>query len=370
MRKLLFTLLLLGLFACNNATPPTAEPSPLPPTDAPTAKPTATPAPTDTPEPTNTPTPTNTPQPTDTPTPTFTPTPTEIPLSETDMATFEYALPGDAVYPEGVAFDRPTNSFFVSSTTDGTLYRASLSDPEAAIFSEPGADGRVTAIGLAVDSANRRLWVAGGPSQRMFVYNIDSGDLIMRYDAPSADGSFINDVAVDTIGNAYFTDSGVSRLFKVAANSGGVGDSAEIILDPAEAGVHYDFSFNLNGLAVTPDNQQIILAHSGTPAMFLFTINSGEVVEIDLDDPTGGDGIWLENGMLYSVFRGGVRVIDLADDFTSGEVVQTISDSSFKTPTTLAKVGNRLLVVNAQFGARAGGNPSLPFTVSSVFIPR
>jgi Cu-Zn family superoxide dismutase len=286
------------------------------------------------------------------------------------MATFEYALIGDAVYPEGVAFDRPTNSFFVSSTRDGTLFRASLSDPQAAIFSEAGADGRNVAIGLAVDSTNRRLWVAGGPSQRIFVYNIDSGALIKQFELPSAENSFINDVAVDTIGNAYFTDSGVSRLFKVSGSSSGVGNSAEIILDPAEAGVPYDSVFNLNGLAVTPDNQQIILAHSTQPKLFLFTINSGEVVEIDLDEGVGGDGIWLENGLLYSVYRGGVTVVEMTSDYMRGKVVQKFSDPSFKSPTTLAKVGNRLLVVNAQFGAQGSGNPSLPFTVSSVFIPR
>ncbi len=286
------------------------------------------------------------------------------------MATFEYALVGDAVYPEGIAFDRPTNSFFVSSTQDGTLFVSRLSDPEATIFSEAGADGRNVAVGLAVDSTNRRLWVAGGPSQRIFAYNIDSGELIKRYDLPSAENSFINDVAVDSIGNAYFTDSGVSRLFKIAGSSSGVGESAEMILDPAEMGVPYDAAFNLNGLAVTPDNQQIILAHSSQPSLFLFTINSGEVVEIDLDKGVGGDGIWLENGLLYSVYNRGITIVEMSSDYTSGEVIQQFSDPSFKTPTTLAKIGNRLLVVNAQFGARAGGNPSLPFTVSSVFIPR
>ena len=35
----------------------------------------------------------------------------------------QYILPGNAVFPEGVAYDQRSSSVFVSSTTDGTIFR-------------------------------------------------------------------------------------------------------------------------------------------------------------------------------------------------------------------------------------------------------
>ncbi|MDP8972525.1 MAG: hypothetical protein M3N45_04960 [Actinomycetota bacterium] len=72
--------------------------------------------------------------------------------------------------------------------------------------------------------------------------------------------------------------------------------------------------------------------------------------------------------------RGGEGVIvpvELSEDFASGEVGEAFSDPSFARPTTIAKFGNRLLVVvNSQFDRRESGqSPELPFTVSAVEVP-
>jgi len=58
-----------------------------------------------------------------------------------------YALPGDQVFPDGVAYDHTSNSFFTGSTNDGT------------VFSAGGTDGRTAAIGMKVDIKTRRLWI-------------------------------------------------------------------------------------------------------------------------------------------------------------------------------------------------------------------
>ncbi|MCR6648835.1 MAG: hypothetical protein NVV70_12125 [Cellulomonas sp.] len=64
----------------------------------------------------------------------------------------------DDVYPEGVAAHG--GHFYVSSTTDGTIYRGDLDEPTATPFLPGGQDGRVIAVGLKVDG--RTLLVAGG----------------------------------------------------------------------------------------------------------------------------------------------------------------------------------------------------------------
>jgi hypothetical protein len=72
-----------------------------------------------------------------------------------------YLLPGERVFPEGVALNEAIGDFFVGSTTDGTIFRGNLAEPgeEAEVFLEPGGDERSTAIGMKVDLGGR-LFVA------------------------------------------------------------------------------------------------------------------------------------------------------------------------------------------------------------------
>src|SRR5262245_21726920 len=72
-----------------------------------------------------------------------------------------YVLPGDRVFPEGIAYEQGTVLVFVSSTTDGTVFRGDDSDETLQPFLPPGGNGRTTAIGLEVDGEGH-LFVAGG----------------------------------------------------------------------------------------------------------------------------------------------------------------------------------------------------------------
>ena len=87
---------------------------------------------------------------------------------------------------------------------------------------------------------------------------------------------------------------------------------------------------------------------------------------------TNGDGILLDGQTLYVVRnrQGLIVPVELSGDFASGEVGQDFFDPSLRYPATIAKVDNRLLVVNSQFDQRQSGQgPELPFTVSGIEIP-
>jgi hypothetical protein len=83
--------------------------------------------------------------------------------TETAASVGRYVLPGEAVYPEGIAYDPKTGDFYVGSTTDGTIFKqnAGLDEGEAEVLLEPGGDGRDTAVGTKVDD-RQRLFIAGG----------------------------------------------------------------------------------------------------------------------------------------------------------------------------------------------------------------
>src|SRR5215210_776881 len=59
-----------------------------------------------------------------------------------------YTLPRATVYPEGIAVDRRSGDFYVSSTTDGTIFKGNVRQPALAPWAPGGADGRTTATGM------------------------------------------------------------------------------------------------------------------------------------------------------------------------------------------------------------------------------
>jgi Cu-Zn family superoxide dismutase len=279
--------------------------------------------------------------------------------------TVTYDLPGDAVFPEGVAYDPATDRFLVSSTSDGTVFEVDRSSGEASVFSDAGADGRDTAVGLATDPDRRRLWVAGGRGQTAYVYDLDSGDLIADYEAEPVDGSLVNDVVVAHDGDAYLTDSGPRpTLFRVAEGDDGPGDLEEW-LDLDATPIPTDAGINLNGIVATDDGRYVLAVHLTEGQLYRIDRETQEVTAVgDPGTLAGGDGMVLDGTRLWVVAAGGVNGFALDESFSTLVPGPTVTDETFAFPTTAAVVDGRLLVVNSQFDA--GESPRLPFTVSEV----
>jgi sugar lactone lactonase YvrE len=283
-----------------------------------------------------------------------------------------YVLPGEQVFPEGVAYRPDTGDFYVGSTTNGTVFRGNVEGgpEEAEVFLEPESDGRTTAIGMEVDEEGR-LFIAGGDTGRIFVYDTDSADLIRRLDTPDAEATFLNDVAVTPEGDAYFTDSLRPVLFRVTSTGGRAGE-AEPWLNFEGTPAEYEEGFNLNGIDATEDGRYLVAVQSNTGELFRIDTESKEVVEIDLGGETlaNGDGLLLDGRTVYVVRNEQELIVpvELSGEYTNGQVGEPFTDPSFAFPTTIAKTDGRLLVVNSQFDKREG-EPELPFTVSSVEVP-
>ena len=293
---------------------------------------------------------------------------------ETVSSSGRYVHPGAVLYPEGIAYQPETGNFFVGSTTDGTVFMGNVESDgeEAEVFLEPGSDGRETTVGMKVDELGRLL-ISGGDTGRIFVYDALSGDLIRELETPSAEMTFINDVAVTPDGSAYFTDSMRPVLFRVPSSGGAVGD-VEPWLDLEGTTIEYGEGFNLNGIAATEDGRYLVTVQSNTGKLFRIDTQSKEVVETDLGGETleNGDGILLDGQTLYVVRNQQALIVpvELSEDFASGEVGRGFTEASLTYPTTIAKHDDRLLVVNSQFDRRRSGeDPELPFTVSELEIP-
>ena len=285
-------------------------------------------------------------------------------VKTTDEANL-FAIPGAVVFPEGVSYDAATGNFYVGSTTDGTLYVGNIDgESEMTVFSEGGADGRTSAIGTKVDD-DGLLWVAGGGTGQVFVYDTADGSHVATFTTPEAEATFINDLAITESG-VYFTDSFRPILWRAGGVEGG---EAEAWLDFTDTVLTYVDGFNLNGIAPTADGSDLIVVHSGEGALYRINIETQEVSAIDTGDTalTAGDGLALVDGTLYVTRNsfGEIVPVALADDLSAGSAGTPITSDLFIYPTTIAYTGSSFLVTNSQFNNRQG-SPDLPFTIAEI----
>jgi sugar lactone lactonase YvrE len=286
-----------------------------------------------------------------------------------------YVLPGDAVYPEGIALQPRTSNFFVSSTTDGTIFRGQLGQGTTQVFLPPGGDGRTAAVGLRV-SRRGRLYVAGGATGFIFVYNAATRALIGKFDTGPAPQRFLNDIAVAPNGDAYITDSMRPILYRIpyaaVQTPSAATQTAEAWLDFTATPLRYTTpGANVNGIVATDNGRYLIVAQTNTNKLYRIEIATKAVAEINLGGvPVGGDGLLLQGRTLHAVARPDIVKIFLSPDFLQGTVFSRTNYLSLRFPTTIALARNQLLVVNSQFDRRGPGlSPVLPFTVSSVPVP-
>jgi hypothetical protein len=251
--------------------------------------------------------------------------------------------------PEGIA-SGAGSTFYVGSLTTGDIFRGDLRSGVGGVFIDAPA-GRA-AVGLKVERRHHLLFVAGGATGAAYVYDTRTGGSVGSYQFAPSGASLLNDVIVTRDG-AYFTDSFNPVLYKIPIGPGGaLGEGSTIALSGPAASID-PTAPNLNGIESTANGSTLIVNHTALGRLFTVDPATGASEPIDVDGLVPGtlDGLLLAGRHLWVVenFANTLVRVTLSPDLSTGTITSVITSPLFRVPTTAAKHGNRLALVNGRF---------------------
>ncbi|MCX4761990.1 superoxide dismutase [Streptomyces sp. NBC_01275] len=272
----------------------------------------------------------------------------------------DYPLP-DGWLPEGIAIGSKPYAY-QGSRANGGIYRTDLRTGEGQVL-YAGGTGEI-AVGLKLDH-DGLLYVAGSTGVAR-VIDSRTGELLTTHQLTEAAGHFINDVTL--LGDrAWFTDSREAVLYGAPR-----GRTGEIRALPLTGDwVQLPDVINANGVVGTPDGRGLIVVKSTPGELYNVDLKTGYATKITLvgaTDVANGDGLYRIGRTLYVVQNrlNLISVWSLDRTATTATLTRTITDPRFDVPTTAARYGDRLYLVNARFTS-----PQLPettFTAVAVSI--
>lgn len=264
----------------------------------------------------------------------------------------------------------PGDTFFAGARSDGAVRQYSTRTGALVRSVVAPRQGEV-AVGLLYDAATQRLYVAGGQTGDLTVYDARDGQVL--YSANAGSGRFINDVTVTKRG-AYFTDSTRAELLEVPFGPKGALPRPGTFTRLAVTGDYVQpQGIGLNGIRDLP-NGDLITVSGGVLYAVEPVTGVADRVEQRGRPLSAGDGLELVGRALYVVNGyGGNEVVQLrlrtgnAETAVSRVLDQDDTPSKLDRPTTGAVIGGDLYVVNGRFGAVAASPNSgadLEFTAS------
>jgi hypothetical protein len=251
------------------------------------------------------------------------------------------ALP-DEFRPEGIA-SGTGSSFYVGSIPQGSVFRGSYRTGEGEVLVPPHPGRNHT--GMKVDRRFHRLFVAGGASKAIYVYDSRDGSDVASFAIP--DAGFVNDVVL-TRHAAYFTDSQFQRLYRVPIAEDGTLGELEIV--PITGDFQYTPGFNANGIEALRGGHTLLVVQSNLGKLFAVDAATGVSREIALDEPvTNGDGLLLRGRTLFVVQNRDNKVAVVKLCRGHARVRGYLTSPDFDVPTTLAPFRQFVYAVNARF---------------------
>jgi hypothetical protein len=257
-----------------------------------------------------------------------------------------YSLRERDLAPEGIAYDPVDKSFYVSSISKHKIVRIAP-DGSATDFKSSGQDGLGATLGMKVDAKRRYLWVtsdsfAGDPKGSRFAlyqYDLRTGALRFKHAGANGAEGFLNDVALNSKGEAFTTNTSTGEVFRASPDR----DGLELFLPRDSVG-------QANGIALSPDDKVLFVAGWIGVARVDISTKQFKLLSKPLNISDAGlDGLYFYEGALIGIQNPDLhpsRVVRYVLNpqwgaITSAEVLETYSPLA-ELPTTGTIVGDSL----------------------------
>lgn len=149
---------------------------------------------------------------------------------------------------------------------------------------------------------------------------------------------------------AYFTDSLVQQLYRVAiGKDGSIAEPSRVAISGDLA---YQTGFNSNGIEALPGGRTLIVVQSNVGKLFAVNAATGRSREIALNRPvTNGDGLLLRGRTLFVVQNrdNKVAAVKLRRGLKRGKVTRYRRSRKLDVAPTIAPFKQFVYAVNARF---------------------
>lgn len=172
-----------------------------------------------------------------------TPEPTEYILNEIDLV------------PEGIAYSKNNNAFYLTSITKSKIIVVDEESGNQYDFIAEKEFGFTPGCGIWVDDSINRLYAVGGfyTSSRaitfLYSFDLNTRQLLKKYEIADTSDHFLNDMVVDNKSNIYLTDTKASAIYLLKSGS----DSLQPFFVSDE--IQYP-----NGIAISDDFTKLYIA--------------------------------------------------------------------------------------------------------------